>query len=397
MAANSAGASQTQSTEIARPAGAGGGSSETPSGGRPSGDDILGAVDGSEEPVFGVEEIAKLNERTVQKGKGQLKAKAKGNHGPGAQPTKAEGEVLRGDVARAQEAESIATNFSLDDFEQAVDSELNPASGTPGEEDAPTDLSDQASARFQELANRGKAAEARAEAAENAIGEMRQQYEAQNQNLAQYLHNMEKHNTRLQAQVEMLVRGGQQQRDLSPEEQIEQELVQKGVHESRRILDPQIRALTQRLDAAERATQAAQRNAEISTNKARYSAEADSAAREAVLAGFTDEEAKELGPTASRWVLSYAWANNTSSAEAAKMVRADIARFSLAFVRGQARQHQARREQAATLPKAPPAPRGAGTGEAEPTFKELRAAGYREANPYMQWELAGRPAITKKR
>src|SRR3990167_3275404 len=121
MAANSAGASQTQSDEgIQRPS-SGGASSPSSGGGRPSGDDILGAVDGSDEPVFGVEEIAKLNERTVQKGKGQLKAKAKGNHGPGAQPTKAEGEVLRGDVARAQEAESIATNFSLDDFEQAIE------------------------------------------------------------------------------------------------------------------------------------------------------------------------------------------------------------------------------------------------------------------------------------
>lgn len=392
-----AGISQSGNEGSSRSNGAGssGGSSanEGAPSGRLSGDDILGAVDGDAEPLFGVEEIEAAKSKSA--GKGAVKTKGKG---PAEKPGK--GEVLRSDVARAQEAESIKVGGpSFEDLEEAIGRELSPAESTAlleeeGELD-PNKFSEQAQGRFRELANRSKESETRAQAAEAAIGEMRQQFEAQQQQVGQYLQGVMQQNARLNAQVEMLMRGSQDQR-LSPEDQIERELVQKGVMESRKALDPQIKALTQRLDAAEKRAVQSERLAEVNRSKAQYSAEGQQAAREAVLSGFSDEEIAQLGPTASNWVLSYAWANRTSAKEAAKMVRQDIAKFSLAYIRAQSRQLQSKREKAETVPKPAPTARGSGSGEAEPSYNQLRANGYRDGNPFMQWELDGRPALKKR-
>ncbi len=211
-----------------------------------------------------------------------------------------------------------------------------------------------------------------------------------------HLHKMEVHNARLQERLEYSLRS-QREQSLTPEEMIERDLIGKAQGATRKAIDPEIKALRAELDGFKRQSEQQVRQREIETNKSRYSSEAQTAARSVVLSGFSDEEAQGLMPRAQGWVMAKAWAERTNMANAAKMVREDMIRFGLGFVRAQARLTQQKKNQSDAAPNAPPRQGADGSGDAEPTFDELRAAGFNGSNPFMDWEVAGRPALSRRR
>ena len=349
-------------------------------GGRPTGDDIFGHVDGGgKEPVFGVEEISRANGQDLKKPAKKAKGEPKGH-------------ALRAE--QASEIVAPSDQPSLSDLEAYFQQEIQPPdpNAEPLTEGEEGDLSPREQNRMQVLANRSRAAEERAQAAEAAVKQSQQQFEAMQGQLGQYLSGIEKQNARLQAQVEMLMHGRQTEQ-LDPSDRIEQELIGKARDESRKSFDPEIKALRREIQNLRQTHDQDRRQAETMANKQRYSAEGQSAARDLVLKGLPEDVAERLLPRASSWVLSYAWANRTSAAEAAKMVRRDISEFSLEFIRAQSRLTREKKDRADAAPRPPPQPRGNGAGEAEPTWQQLRAAGYKS---FLDWDFAGRPALTAR-
>ena len=351
--------------------------------GRVTGDDIFAAVDNEAPP----EQAAKPT--------------------PGKQPTqKPQKAKTPADqrAADAEQAQAPSDAVGLDAIingltsslkegkpQQKPNGDLDPALLT---DEQGNPLSEREVTRMQFLANKAKGAEQRAAHAETAIQEMTSRFDQLQAGLGERLLQVSQQNAHLRGRLESLL-SGQQQQQLSPDEQIEQDLINKASTATERKMAKTIQALTQRLDAHDQRTQQAEKTRQVQQNKARYLQDSDRAARSVVLAGLDEADMGELFPLAQEMVLGKAWAKNTSAEQAAKMVRDDFLRMSLAFVKAQAKMLKQKKAQSDDAPSTPSAQRGVGQGEAEPTYHELRAAGYRGPNPFMDWDLAGRPALRR--
>lgn len=389
MAASSAGVSAsngsqpeaTESSQSSTPATSGGGLSDR--GGRPQGDDILSAVDGEgAAPLFGVEEIERARGRSAAK-----------------KPAKKEkGETERsGHVLRAEQAEGIPTSGeSVDPFaglESAFQRELQPPQDPDADLTAPDGQqpSEREQNRMQVLANRTRQAEERAQAAESGLHEAQQRFEVMQGQIGEHLAGVMQQNARLQAQVEMLMQG-QRREALDPAEQIEQDLIGKATAKARQGFDPEIQALRKEISDLRHGRDQDRRTAEINTNRERYKAEGQAAALNTVLKGLPESEAQQLLPGIIEDVLATAWGKRTSAAEAAKIVRERYLRFGMAFIRAESKLRRESKDRGEAMPKPPPAARGGGSGEADPTHTQIRAAGFEN---HLQWEFAGKPPIAR--
>lgn len=361
----------------------------SPKGQRASGDDIMSLVDGE-----GVAPSLAHPETETQPVK------------PGAQKTKAKPKTPA--EARSQAAEEIQApsdsvdleslfSEALQDFERpaARPNDLDPAL-LQGEDGQP--LSERETNRVQFLANRAKAAEDRAIASENRMQGMQrhfqQQFEQFQSGIGQQLLETTRQNAHLQGKLEALL-GGQRREQLSPEEQLENDLVNKASTATEKKLLGHIQKLTQRLDMHDKSAQQARQQANTQRNVQQYKHEAAHHARSVVLAGFPEKDSTDLLPLAQELVLAKAYGKNTNMAAAAKMVQHDFLRLSLGFIRAKAGLEKQKRQQSEGAPNPNPAPRSHGSGEAEPSYKELRAAGFNGPLPQMDWDLAGRPALRR--
>jgi len=299
---------------------------------------------------------------------------------------------------RAAAAEAASTDSEEGDLEavlQGLQSQLQPNESTsePNPEEGEP-LSEREQNRIQFLANRTKAAEDRAIASENQMKQMSARFEQWGNSLNGRMQQVAEQNARLQGQLQTMLTG-QQRQQLSPEEQVEQDFIGKATTAAERKLMGHIQGLQKELASLKNDTQQRDRRAEININKARYSSEAIQAARSVVLAGLSEEVARPLLRRAQEHVLARAWSERTSPAEAAKMVREDFLRFGITLVRAEAAQRKQKKTASDQAPAAPPAQRSVASGEPEPTFDELRSAGFRGPNPFMDWDLAGRPALRR--
>lgn len=346
---------------------------------RATGDDIMAAVDGE----------------------GQKPSLAHREAKPGApdqrQPQKAKAPPRNAAEARAQAADETHAPSDVD-LEAIFKNALQPQElqRNPNDLDLTDDdgqpISPREANRIQTLNNRAKAAEDRALSAENQIREMGARFQQLEAGLGEHLMRVTEQNARLQGRLESIL-NGQRQEQLSPEERVERDFLNKASTAAERKLMGHVQKLQQRLDGFEKqAAETARRN-EIQANRARYSHEGQHAARSVVLQGFPDEAVSRLMPLATELVLAKAWGKNTNAANAAKMVRDDFLQLGLEFVRAQARTLKQKKDQSDGAPAPAPAQRSVGNGEPEPTYDELRAAGYREMDPFMEWDLAGRPAL----
>lgn len=396
MAVSASGATSSgQSAPVARPAsappknganpqGSSGHVSVSPppssKGQRISGDSIMEAVDGE-----GVAPSLAKPEGQEALAANKAKAPAKGKAAERAAAAEAVSQNQWGDV----DPEALFRDALGPEKPKSPDQELlTNEDGTP--------LSEREQSRFQTLANRAKAAEDRSASLENQMRQSFEQFQQGQQQLAAHLQKMEVHNARLQERLEHTLRS-QREQSLTPEEQIERDLVGKASTAVEKRMMGKIQSLEGTLRQFQEQAKQEKRQSEIQTNKSRFSSEAHQAARSVVLSGFSDEEAHELMPKAREWTMAKAWAERTNMAEAAKMVRQDMLKFGLAFVRAQARLTQQKKTQSDAAPNAPPRQGADGSGEAEPTFDELRSAGFNGSNPFMDWEMAGRPALNGRR
>lgn len=321
---------------------------------------------------------------------------------PGAPDSKKAGKGLKGGAdKRAQAAESIPTDSEPFDPLAAFTEALGPQETETTQEDPlanddGTPMSKSAQERFQALTKRASAAEERANTMEQQVGQAFQQFQGEMRRMQDHNHKLEVQLARMGERMQLMGRA-QAEGQLTPEQEFERDMAQ-------RISSPLERKLMGNLQAVQREVQQLRqeraqdrRDQEIRQNKARYSNEARFAARNTVLEGFSDEEARDLLSVAQDDVLATAWAKRTNAAEAAKIVRSKYLRYGLAFIKAQSRINQQRRQQADQAPNAPPRSSADGSGEVEPTFDELRAAGFNGMNPFMDWELAGRPPLRKAR
>ena len=355
----------------------------SPAKGRATGDDILAAVDGE-----GV-------------------APSLAKHEPAApaqaiQPKKAKNDVSRLSpqeqrAAAAQEATDSVVSAQESDLESFFKSDTQ-ESEPVGDVDAPEDgnPSDREQNRMQALANRTRASEERALAAEQGSQQLMQRFEQYQSQASEQMNRLAQQNAWLAGKLESFSRG-QETEQLDPAERIEREIIGRASADARKQVDPQIKALQQKIEGMEKQSAQEKRRSAIDANKQRYVAESASAARDIVLRGLPEDAAQKLMSDAQDWVLSTAWGKNTSMAEAAKIVRERLRSISLEFVRASARGNQPSREQAQLAPKAPPRTRDAASGEAEPEFDDLRNSGYLGTNPFMDWEMDGRPALRARR
>lgn len=353
------------------------GPSSVPStkGQRVTGDSILEAVDGEGQAPS----LAKAEK--PEPGKEQVQAKKK-----------------NGSDQRAQQANEVtAPSDHLDPesiFQKALEAHRPQKQAGDGQTDEGEPLSEREQNRIQSLVNQTRAAEQRAERSEMQMRELGSRFEQMQAGLGQHLMQMQEQNARLQGQLQAML-NGQRREQLDPVQQVEQDLIGKASTAAERKLMGHIQQLQQRLEGFEQRAQQQQRTAEINSNKQKYLGEATHHGRSVVLAGFPEEAQSRLMPLVQELVTAKAWGKRTDMASAAKMVREDFLQLGLEFVRAQARQNQQQREQTEGAHSAPPAQRSVAEGEPEPSYDELRAAGYRGMDPFMEWDMAGRPALRR--
>ena len=325
---------------------------------------------------------------------------------PGAQKQSPVGKPQKGGAdKRAAAADAIPTGdeqaFNPEAaFMEALGPQERTQDSNPDEapltNDDGTPIAKSAQERFKTLAARTAQAEERSQLMEQQVGQAFQQFQQNMRQMQDHNHKLEVQLARTMERMNFLQKG-QQQGQLTPEQEFERDMAQRIASPLERKLMGSMQGLQNEIKGLRETQATERRNAEIAQNKTRYNHEARYAARNMVLEGFSDEEAKGVVDIAQDYVLAKSWAKRTNAREAAKLVRSDFLKFGLAFIKAQSRINQQRRTQADQTPNAPPRSSADGSGEVEPTFDELRSAGFNGVNPFMDWDLAGRPMLTKRR
>lgn len=337
------------------------GVNSAPSSAPTTGKGILSSVDGGKDPVFGVEEISARKENktpdiVVKDSKKNKKQEVKPE--PPSQLTKT--------------PEKTEAPNPYADIEKLIASEWETAQTqeTPSE-DPNEDEQSRGDRRFQDLSNRLKESTQKNQVFEqqfNQLGNYVQQLTGYIQQMEQRSHQADVRNAKLEAMLEHMSRG-QKPEEQDPLERLKSKLSPALMEEFKAAMKPYA-------DKADRLENILKNQAETERRTRTVQSinhNADSAARDVLLAGFGDEDIKELQHHAGTAVLAWAYGRNIPPAEAAKSLRQFMAKYSLALIRAKSNGNKQKIEAGNKVQ--PPSAQGQGVpgrGNALPNFDDMK-------------------------
>ena len=334
---------------------------------------ILNSVDKGQTPAFGVKEVEERG--TKVKGRTQEVSEDDQNLSPSKEPVKAAKEKDSSSAHKSPGDEAIAL-FEAEFGNKAAAKGNEEASDDTSTEKAPKDLSEDASKRFQNLANRAKQAETEKAQTLAQVQNFQQQVSQWSQQVNAQFNDMRVENARLQAQVEYFSKGGAvPQKDIDPIDALGEKLDPRFKKAVEDYVGPLKNELTQMRQERDRAL----KQQKVQSDQKLLNMHADRATSSTLLQGFDNEDAKGLRMLGGTLTMALAWAKGCSHDEAAKLLRDYNGKWALAYMKGKTKENKARMEQVDKLPpttnagRSAPSARGNGT----PSWEDAKKAGYK--------------------
>lgn len=295
----------------------------------------------------------------------------------------------------ASQAAVTSETFTEDpvhpDVLKLFENELNPqgAQSPEGEdaelgEEGDDQLSDRGQKRFQVLANRAKAAEAGLAQANQNLHQM-QGYIGQLTEMAQ---SQKVENAKLTTAVQMLMQRQnmpqQQQQEVDPAAEFRNRLRDDTLKQISPVMRKELQARDQQINQLKNYIQQREAKQESAVNQQRYIQDSETAVRDVVLKGIEADDLPEgLAAEVQNYVMGAAWAHRTNMAEAAKMFRQTALKVGLAFVKAQSKANRAKMTDRQNAPANMPNSNGGARGSTEPSWKEIKDSGAKDALDFM--------------
>ncbi len=318
---------------------------------------LLKAIDKDQESVFGVDEINQRAGKETPDKKSPAQTKVE----------KVSKEVEQQDNSPADEALRL---FEEEFGERKQEKEI------VEEEKAPDGLSEDASKRFQKLANERREATQRFQELENRTKTYESQVNQWAGQVNEQFTAMRVENAKLTAKMEALLQhGGRQQKEPDEAELALQQLGEKLDPRYKKMLAPMMNELKQL--RAEREQE--KRQGKLQQDQRLLNMAADRAASDVLLNGFNPEKAKPLKNMGGSLVMALAWAKGCSHEEAAKLLRGYMGQWGTEFMRTKLASSKTQKEEAQKLPPSNIPGRGApqARGNPTPTWEDAKKAGFK--------------------